>query len=198
MRWNELAPVVTAVAAMIVLVGGYVRFVLRRALYPCVEFDVDFVALRIDGTQKVGDIVLTIKNVGPGAGYVNHVQGRVRYALDGETGVSRDGVEPVFSHLIQPQTSPGQTNRMILGNGGFMFAPNWPRAFVQPGVTQLYRKPLSVPGEAVLIHVWAAFEYHIPVGPLSRLLARILIHHGKTPRHLDYTVRRTFCVDQAL
>lgn len=173
MRWNEFAPVITAVAATIALAGGYVQFVLRRALYPCVEFDVDFVVLRTDETQKVGDIVLTIKNVGPGAGYVHHVQGRVRYARDGETEVNRDGVEPVFSHRIEPQTTPEQDIRMILDHGGFLFAPNWPRAFVQPGVTQTYRKPLSVPGEAVLIH------------------------HTKTPRRLDYTVRRTFRVDQA-
>ncbi|MGW3962377.1 hypothetical protein ACWED2_21335 [Amycolatopsis sp. NPDC005003] len=196
MRWSEFAPVVTAVAATIALFGGYVQFVLRRALFPCVEFDVDFVLLRADDTQKVGDIVVTIKNVGPGSGYVSQTQGRVRYALDGETTTSRDGVEPSFGHRVDPQTGPGQDVRLIL-DGGFLFAPNWQRAFVQPGVTQLYRKPLLLPAGAVLVHVWAAFEYHVPVGPVSRLLARILIHHTRTPRKLDYTVRRTFRVDQA-
>jgi hypothetical protein len=86
---------------------------------------------------------------------------------------------------------------LILGRGGFPFAPRWQRSFIQPGVTQTYRKPLTVPGKAVLIHVWAAFEYHIPVGPLTGLLARILIHHAETPKRLDYTVRRTFAVDRA-
>jgi hypothetical protein len=196
-RWSELAAVVTAVAAVTAVIGGYVQFVLRRAVFPCVEFDVDFTLLRTDAEQKIGDIVLTIKNVGPGAGYVANVQARVRYSLDGGIGVNQDGVEPAFGHLVQSQTRPGPTLRLILGNGGFLFAPNWSRAFIQPGVTQVYRKPLTVPGAAVLIHVWAAFEYHIPVGPLSGLLARILIHHAETPKQLDYTVRRTFAVDRA-
>jgi hypothetical protein len=86
---------------MTALVGGYVQFVLRHAIFPCVEFDVDLVLLRIDAAQKVGDIVLTIKNVGPGSGYVANVQARVRYSLDGETGVAQDGVEPAFGHLVR-------------------------------------------------------------------------------------------------
>ncbi|MBP2324858.1 hypothetical protein JOF56_005243 [Kibdelosporangium banguiense] len=197
MRWNELGPVIAAVATVTALVGGYVQFVLRRAIYPCIEFDVDFILLRMDAVRKVGDIVLTVRNVGPGVGHVVNVQGRVRYSADDGAGVSRDGIEPAFGHLVQPQASPGPAFQPILGNGAFLFAPNWPRAFIQPGVTQMYRKPLAIPGEAVLIHVWGAFEYHIPVGPFSRLLARVFIHHAKTPKRLNYTVRRTFAVDQA-
>jgi hypothetical protein len=195
-HWSEVASVVTAVAAVTALVGGYVQFVLRRAVFPCIEFDVDFPVLRIDAAQKIGDIVLTIKNVGPGAGYVGSVQGRVRYSVEGETGVAQDGIEPAFGHLVQSTTGPAPTSRPILGNRGFVFAPGWQDAFIQPGVTQIYRKPVALPGEAVLIHVWAAFEYRIPVGPLSSLLARVLIHHAETPRRLDYTVRRTFAVDR--
>ena len=101
-RWSELAAVVTAVVAVTALISGYAQFVLRRIVLPCVEFDVDFIALRFDAAQKTGDMVLTVKNVGPGAGYVANVQGRVRYCIDGETGVARDGVEPVFGHLVQP------------------------------------------------------------------------------------------------
>jgi hypothetical protein len=194
-RLSEVAAVVTAVAAVTAVIGGYMQFVLRRAVFPCVEFDVDLIVLRVSAVQHVGDIVLSIKNVGPGAGYVANVHGRVRYSLDGETGVAQDGVEPVFGHLVQPPTVPGPT--LLLNRGGFLFAPRWQRSFIQPGVTQIYRKPLAVPGDAVLIHVWAAFEYHLPVGPLTRLLARILIHHADTPKQLNYTVRRTFSVDRA-
>lgn len=48
-----------------------------------------------------------------------------------------------------------------------------------------------------VFHVWAAFGYHIPVGTLTGLVARILIHHADTPKQLDYTVRRTFAVDRS-
>jgi hypothetical protein len=195
MRLNELASVIAAVATVVVLVGGYVQFVLRRALHPCVEFDVDFVLLRNEVTRKTGDIVLTVKNVGPGAGYVTNVQGRVRYSLDGEVEVGADGVEPAFRHSVRPQREPGSGPPRVLGQNGFLFATNWSDAFVQPGVTQTYRKPLAVPGEAVLIHVWGAFEYRLPVGRPGRLLARLFIHHRRTPAQLDYTVRRTFSVD---
>jgi hypothetical protein len=193
-KLNELATLVTAAAAVTALIAGYVQFVLRRAIYPCVEFDVDFILLRIGAAQKIGDIVLTVKNVGPGAGYVANVQGRVMYSLDGETGMKHDGIEPAFGHLVQPQKTTEPTPRLIL-RSGFLFAPKWPRAFIQPGVTQVYRKPLTVPDEAVLIHVWAAFEYDIPVGPLRRLLAGILLHYAG-PKQLSYTVRRTFAVDR--
>jgi hypothetical protein len=197
-RWNELASLVTAAAAVTALVAGYVQFVLRRAIYPCVEFDVDFILLRIDVAQKVGDIVLTIKNVGPGAGNVIDVQGRVRYSLAGETDVGKDGIEPGFGHLVQSQQTATESKpQWIIQRGGFLFSPNWQRAFIQPGVTQIYRKPLAVPSDAVLIHVWAAFNYHIPVGRIRRWLAKILIHHQKMPEQLKYTVRRTFTLDRA-
>ena len=52
-RWNEVASIVTAIAAVTAVVGGYVQFVLRRAVFPCVEFDVDLVLLRSDAAQKV-------------------------------------------------------------------------------------------------------------------------------------------------
>jgi hypothetical protein len=189
---KEITAIITAVAALIALVGGYVQFVVRRAILPCVEFDVDLVMLRSDAHQKVGDIVCTVKNVGPGSGYVANVQGRVRYSLDDESSVGPDGIEPDLPHRVLPPADSEATPASILGSGAFAFAKNWSPAFIQPEVTQWYRKPLMVPADAVLVTVWAAFEYHTDVGPISRMLAKVLSQPAARQGMVKYTVRRTF------
>jgi hypothetical protein len=151
---GDVAAVITAIAAMSAVVAGYIQFVLTRSLRPCIEFDVNFSTLQRSGNQSVGQIVCSIKNVGPGVGFVKNVRSRVKYRLSSESGLRLDGVEPSFMH----------------GDSTFHeFAPNL-RGFIQPGVTQWYRKPLALPAETNLIHVWAAFEYHIQVGRITRHL----------------------------
>jgi hypothetical protein len=39
---SDIAPIITAAAALVALAGGYIQFVLRRAIHPCIEFDVEF------------------------------------------------------------------------------------------------------------------------------------------------------------
>lgn len=72
------------------------------------------------------------------------------------------------------------------------------RTFVQPGSKQVYRKPIILPVDAQLLHVWGAFDYRIRMSRTSRWLVRIF---NKPPEDLDWrsgvenhTVRRTFKV----
>ena len=190
--WKDAASVVTAIVAVIALIGGYLKFVLQRAVLPCVEFDVNFCTLRSGAEKHQGEIVLTVKNVGPGSGYVADVQGRVRYAEAGDNDVARDGVEPDFPRSVKP--SAQAESPLILRGTGFLFQPALEPAFIQPGVTQIYRKPVALPGKADLVHVWAAFHYTIQVGLPTRLLARVFVSEAKGQWQLDYTVRRTFAI----
>ena len=190
--WKDVASIVTAAVAVMALISGYLKFVLQRAVLPCVDFDVEFSALRTGARTHECEIMLTVKNVGPGSGYVADVQGRVRYAETSEDGVAADGIEPDFPKSLEP--SSRVKPRLILGNQGFLFQPKLQRAFIQPGVTHVYRKPVALPGEAELVHVWAAFHYTIDVGPATRFLARIFVSHAKAQSQLDYTVRRTFAI----
>jgi len=84
---------------------------------------------------------------------------------------------------------------MLILRGGFLFAPDWEPAFIQPDVTHWYRKPAAIPPDAVLVLVWAAFEYRIVVGPVSRRLARTVLPLAERRQVLPYTVRRTFVVE---
>jgi hypothetical protein len=68
------------------------------------------------------------------------------------------------------------------------------RNFIQPGVTQWYRKPLAIPAEASVIHIWAAFEYRGHLGVISRFLAKLLLQPPEERESVTYTVRRTFAV----
>lgn len=84
---GAVAAGITAAVALLALIGGYVQFVLRRALLPCIEFDVEFSALnRSASDQPVGDILCRIRNEGPAVGYVTNVRCRIRYRLAGESG----------------------------------------------------------------------------------------------------------------
>lgn len=75
------------------------------------------------------------------------------------------------------------------------------RTFIQPGVTQRYRKPIALPMNTQLVHIWGAFDYQIDIGRTTRLLIKWL---AAPPKNLDWrhgvnnhTVRRTFFVPTA-
>jgi hypothetical protein len=174
---GDVAAIITAAAAVAALIGGYVQFILRRALLPCIEFDVEYFTLsRSAADHTVGEVLLRISNVGPGVGYVTNVRCRVRYRLAGESGVALD--EPHFAHRLPAE--------------GF-FELDSEKRFIQPGITQFYRKPLVFAGDTCLVHAWGQFEYEISVGRITKLLAKLLRHpHARnlTP----YAVRRTFAI----
>jgi hypothetical protein len=176
----DVGALVAAVVALAVAVGGYVQFVLQRSIFPCIEFDADLVSLSrpAAGRHAVGEVVLSMKNVGPGVGFVANVRYRVRYRRADETGLGPDGVEPAFTHALTQ---------------GFALMHDATRNFIQPGVTHWYRKPLSLPEDANLVHVWGSFEYHIDVGRVAWVLARFLTQRPDQ-RLVPYTVRRTFQV----
>jgi hypothetical protein len=182
-RWmvlmSSIPAIITATIAFLALIGGYVQFVLRRALLPCIEFDVEFLPLSRSGwDQPIGEILCRIRNEGPAVGYVTDVRCRIRYRLAGESG-ERQG-EPVFAHSLLP-------------SGEFLHLDQQKR-FIQPGVTQWYRKPVALPANTCLIHVWGRFEYEISAGKITGFLARFLGQpYGENPIH--YMVRRTFAID---
>ena len=98
---GNFAVIITAAAALLALAGGYVQFVVRRALLPCIEFDVEFLTLiRSVSDQSVGEILCRIRNQGPAVGYVRDVRCRIKYRRAGESGEVRG--EPEFAHLLLP------------------------------------------------------------------------------------------------
>jgi hypothetical protein len=173
----DVAAIITAAAALAALIGGYIQFVLRRAIHPCIEFEVEFSSLNCPSSdQEVGEITCWIRNEGPGVGYVTKVRCRARYRLVGESGETED--EPDFTHRLPDK--------------GFFYLDPMER-FIQPGVTQRYRKPLAFPADTCLIHVWGQFEYKLAVGWATIFIANIL-RQPRGPNPTEYRVRRTFAV----
>jgi hypothetical protein len=76
------------------------------------------------------------------------------------------------------------------------------RTFIQPGVTQDYRKPIVLPTATQLVHIWGAFDYQINTGRATRFLIKWL---AAPPGNLDWrdgvenhTARRTFLIPTEL
>lgn len=173
---GDLAAIITATVALVALVGGYVQFVVRRALLPCIEFDVEFSTLSCSSGQSVGEVLCKIRNEGPAVGYVENVRCRIRYRLTSESGEIRG--EPLFAHELPA--------------GGFLYLDREKR-FIQPGVTQWYRKPVAFPANTCLIHVWGRFEYEVSAGKISEFVGKLLRQpHERNP--IQYVVRRTFTI----
>jgi hypothetical protein len=188
---GDIAGIVTAAVALVALGGGYVQFVLRRSGLGYVEFDVDLTNHHRGLTQLIAEIACVIKNVGSSMVIVTNVQCRARYRLAGDSEDSTNGVEPTFEHLIVPATEPAGTS---LGEHWFFVME--PRTFIQPGVTQRYRKPIVMPVEAQVLHVWGSFDYRIKTKGLTRALIGLA---AQPPTDMDWregirnhTVRRTF------
>lgn len=176
---DDVAAIITATAALVALVGGYVQLVVRRALLPCIEFDVEFSTLRCSPSdQSVGEILCKIQNHGPAVGYVMNVRCRVRHRLTGESEENRG--EPIFAHKL-----PAEGGLLVLD-------PK--KRFIQPGITQWYRKPVAFPANTCLIHIWGWFEYELSAGKISEFVGRLLRQpHEENP--IRYAVRRTFVVN---
>ena len=171
---GDVAVIITGAAALLALIGGYVQFVLRRALLPCLEFDVEFLTLsRSTWAESAGEVLCRIRNEGPAIGYVTNVRCRIRYSLADESGVAPEArnqgppEEPNFTHRLPAE--------------GFFFLDRG-RRFIQPGVTQWYRKPLVFPANTCLISVWGRFEYEPSAGKVTEVLANLLRQpHEKSP-----------------
>jgi len=173
---GDAAAIITAAVALVALIGGYIQLVLRRVIHPCVEFDMEFSSLNCPSPdQSVGEVTCRIRNVGPGAGYVTNVRCRVRYRLAGEGGKGQVD-EPDLAHRLPAE-------------GWFHLDAE--RRFIQSGVTQLYRKPLALPADTCLIHIWGRFEYELAVGWVTISMARVL-RQPRGPNPSKYAVRRTF------
>jgi hypothetical protein len=192
---GDLAAIVGAVAALVALAGGYVQFVLRRSGLGQVEFDVELTNHHRGPTQLIVEIACVIKNLGSNMVIVTNVQIRARYRQVGDSETSKDGVEPALEHVIKPDVPQEDPERRLLRGDWFYLVRT--RTFIQPGVTQRYRKPFALPAEARILHVWGAFDYQIEIkGLLTRALIALF---AKPPRNLDWrkgirahTVRRTF------
>ncbi len=106
-----------------------------------------------------------------------NVRCRVRYRLTGESGEIRG--EPFFAHELPAE-------------GFLVLDPE--KRFIQPGVTQWYRKPVAFPANTCLIHVWGRFEYELSAGKISEFVGRLLRQpHEENP--IRYVVRRTFTIN---
>jgi len=187
---GEFATVVAAAVTVLAVLGGYVQFVLKRSLLPCVEFDVDFALLRRGEAQAVGDVSCVVRNVGTNMAVVSNVRFRCRYRLaaDAEDVYPANGTQPRFAHSLSP--------------GGYLLVGEGTRTFVQPGVTQRYRTPVALPATVQIVDVLAAFDYKIDLGRPSRLLIQLFARPSKR-LELDWRkgitnhrVRRTFATAQ--
>jgi hypothetical protein len=129
----EIESLIAAAAGLAIAFGGYVQFVLRRSIYPCIEFDVELTCLppaepvRPDAAdptapepgERVAELVLLLRNVGPGVGFVDNVQGRVGCRRASESGAGPDGLEPALSFFLQPPpTLSSRIAGSALGSGG--------------------------------------------------------------------------------
>jgi hypothetical protein len=171
---NIAGSLITAGVALMVAIGGYIQLVIRRSIFPCIEFDACLVGMsRSAPDQLVAEVILSIKNVGPGVGFVVDPRCRIAHRRAGSTDLR--GVEPGFE---PPLAFP-------------MVATQTVENYIQPGVTQWYRKPLVIPADVHLVHIWAAFDYHIRVGLITWFLARLITGRPKD-RVVKYNVRRTF------
>jgi hypothetical protein len=72
------------------------------------------------------------------------------------------------------------------------------RTFVQPGVTQRYRKPMLLPPDVSVVNILGSFDYSVQIGWLTKKLIWIF---ARPPEDLDWrdgidnhTVRRSFAI----
>jgi hypothetical protein len=155
---DAVASLVTAIVALIALIAGYIQFVVRRALLPAVEFDVEFAVTHRGPTQLIGEPTLVIRNVGTNTLIVTNVRCRVRYRLSSDPEERRpDGIQPELAHKL-PE---------------FFIAEK--RTFVQPGVCQRYRQAVALPATTQVVDLLGGFDYRIRIGPVTKYIVGLFV-----------------------
>jgi hypothetical protein len=198
---GDFAALVIAAVAVLTLAGGYVQFVLRRSGLGYIEFDVELTHVYSGPTNVIVELDFVFKNVGSNMVLVRRIRRRAKYRSAGDDELTKEvdsrtkRVEPNFPHVIADERADPKIPQgyfPVIRRQG-----DWP-TFIQPGVTQHYRKPIMLPAEAQVLHVWGSFDYEIRVTGLARLLLPLA---APTPPDVDiregvanHTVRRTFCL----
>jgi len=185
---GEVATVITAVVALFAVCGGYVQFVLKRSLLPCVEFDVEFALLHRGPSQAVGEVACVVRNVGSNMAVMENVRIRCRYRLAGdpEDRYPGEGTQPRFAHSL----APGDAIVLVKK-----------RTFVQPAVTQRYGVPVALPAAVQIVDILGLFDYRIDLGKPTNLLIQLFARPSKKLELdwrkgiRDHTARRTFFVE---
>ncbi|MEV0636347.1 hypothetical protein AB0I77_15510 [Streptomyces sp. NPDC050619] len=188
---GEVATVIAAVVALFAVCGGYVQFVLKRSLLPCVEFDVEFALLHRGPSQAVGEVACVVRNVGPNMAVVENVRIRCRYRLAGdpEDRYPGEGAQPRFAHSL----APGDAIVLVEE-----------RTFVQPAVAQRYGVPVALPAAVQIVDILGLFDYRIDLGKPTNLLIQLFARPSKKLELdwrkgiRDHTARRTFFVGSDL
>lgn len=184
MSAGDIASIVTAAVAVLAAGGAYVQFVLRRSLLPSVQFDVELATVALVGADAVGDVALVITNTGSSMLVVTNVRFKARYHVVGDHAgfFPRNPTEPLLARRI-----PAAAHAWVEIAAA--------RTFVQPGVTQKYRKPVLLPAETAVVNILGSFDYRVEIGPVTRLLVGVF---ARPPRDMDWrsgisnhTVRRT-------
>jgi hypothetical protein len=200
---GDVAALVIAAVAVVTLAGGYIQFVLRRSGFGYIEFDVEFARHYREPPNLIVELDFVFKNVGSNMVLVRRIRCRAKYRSAGDDKLTKEvesptkRAEPNFPHLIADEPAdrkiPEGYFPVIRRQG------DWP-TFIQPGVTQHYRKPIMLPAEAQVLHVWGSFDYEIKVTGLARLLLPLAT---PAPPDVDmrqgvanHTVRRTFSLDE--
>ncbi|WP_405927304.1 hypothetical protein [Streptomyces sp. NBC_00035] len=182
---GEVATVITAIVALFAVCGGYVQFVLKRSLLPCVEFDVEFALLHRGPSQAVGEVACVVRNVGPNMAVVENVRIRYRLAGDPEDRYPGEGTQPRFAHGL----APGDAIDLVEE-----------RTFVEPAVTQRYGLPVALPTAVQIVDILGLFDYRIDLGKPTNLLIQLFARPSKKLELdwrkgiRDHTARRTFFV----
>lgn len=192
----DFVPAVSAMIAVAVALGAYVRFLLLRANVGAM-FDVEYSPLgTIDGSP-VGDLTCLVTNLSSNLLVVTHVRVRVRYTDANERSPQRHGLEPEMTHLLSAE--PGAHGAWIDIYPSRADTRN-ARTVVFPGGTQPYRKPLTFLNGAGVVSVWGSCDYRVHVGQLTQWLVRRVL---RPPADLDFTrsgvsnhqVRKTFRIE---
>jgi hypothetical protein len=163
---GQVATVVAAVVTLFAVSGGYVQFVLKRSLLPCVEFNVEFTLVHRGQSQAVGEVACVVRNVGSNMAVVSNVRFRCRYRLaeDPEDRHLPDEVQPCFAHSLVP------------GNSIFLYEE---RTFVQPGVAQRYDMPVALPATVQIVDILGSFDYKIDLGKPTKVLIQLFARPSK-------------------
>jgi hypothetical protein len=127
----------------------------RREAMPLIEFQGDVVERALVGSQRLCEVLFTMKNVGKVRHVVHNLGFRLRALEPGQVALASDENKLLGQTLFPRRLWPGEGFQQVLPAD----REGWHTVFVEPGVTQLFSYALHVPKDATVLLLNARFFY---------------------------------------
>lgn len=183
---------------LVTALWAYTKYILERGLLPPAQFDVDCRFVGSQGSKKLLEILVHLKNLGTSTLIASDIRVDVLYLSDADKpSLFEDAAKSTFGRLQFPHSLQRELRKgaALDGERGIRLVSY--DTFVQPEVDQVYTLITAIPETTSYVLVWSSFRYAQHPALMSRFVLFVsrrlgLIQYSLSHAREPHTAERVF------